>query len=311
MQSMMREIITVSGPVDAGTMGLTLPHEHILVDFIGAEKAGGHRYKRQDVIDTMLPQLKAVRAQGVRTFIDATPMFLGRDVVVLEELSRLTGLNIVTNTGQYKEPFLPRETFEEQPEKIAEAWIEECHAGIDGTGIKPGFIKTAVTPGSLGPVAVKVIRAAAVTSKRTGLAIATHCGCAVAALEILDILETHGVSSARWIFVHAQNEEDMEKMRAVARRGAWIEFDGVGKGSEEKHAIPLLAMLESGYENQLLLSQDAGWYRVGEEPGGAKKAFTFLVDDFLPLMKAKGVTTQTLDMITVDNPASAFCVKSE
>ena len=302
------KIITVTGPVDPEEMGLTLAHEHILVDFIGAEKSGAHRYSKDDVVATMLPYLEAVRHQGVRSFIDATPMYLGRDVDILSELSRLTDLRIVTNTGQYKEPYLPRETFDSQPETIAAGWIEEFRSGIDGTDVKPGFIKTAVAPGPLSAVAEKVITAAAISSRQTGLSVATHCGCAVAAQEILNLFENHQVAPQKWVFVHAQNEGDLAALRSVARRGAWIELDGIGEGSEEKHMIPLLAMLEAGFESQLLLSQDAGWYRVGEEPGGAKKAFTFLLDSFVPQMKGRGISESMIRSITSENPSHAFGV---
>jgi phosphotriesterase-related protein len=102
----------VLGAIEPQEMGLTLPHEHILVDFVGAEKSGPHRYVREDVVATMLPFMKEIRAKGVRTFVDCTPMYLARDVEVLRELSLRTNMHILTNTGQYKEPYLPKATFE-------------------------------------------------------------------------------------------------------------------------------------------------------------------------------------------------------
>ena len=39
-------IMTVTGPIDADAMGLTLIHEHILVDFVGADKTGYDRWNR-------------------------------------------------------------------------------------------------------------------------------------------------------------------------------------------------------------------------------------------------------------------------
>jgi phosphotriesterase-related protein len=167
-------VITVNGPIAPGDMGLTLPHEHVMVDFIGADKVGKHRYRPDDVVSTMLPFIRDVQEQGVRTFVDCTPMYLGRDVEVLWTISGLTGLQIVTNTGQYKEPHLPARTFEVDAEALAEGWIREFEEGIEGTSIKPGFIKTAVERESLAPTQQKVVRAAALTSRATGLAIATH-----------------------------------------------------------------------------------------------------------------------------------------
>ena len=109
---MANNVMTVTGPISPGDMGLTLPHEHVMVDFIGADKVGKHRYQPDVVVSTMLPYVREAQEQGVRTFVDCTPMYLGRDVEVLRTISELTGLQILTNTGQYKEPHLPAETLE-------------------------------------------------------------------------------------------------------------------------------------------------------------------------------------------------------
>lgn len=302
-------IMTVSGPITAEEMGLTLPHEHIMVDFVGAEQTGRHRYDPADVVATMQPYVEAIRAQGVRTFVECTPMFLARDVEVLRELSRRTGMHFLTNTGQYKEPYLPRATFEIDARELADGWIAEWEKGIDGTDARPGFVKTAVNPEPLAPTQAKVIRAAAITARATGLTIATHTGRADQAMEILDIVEGEGVAPDRWIFVHAQNEPDVGKLLAVARRGAWIELDGLAEETVDKHTRPLLALLEAGFEGKVLLSHDAGWYRVGEEPGGKKKPFTFLLDRFVPLMLRRGASADTIGRITARNPAEAFAVR--
>jgi phosphotriesterase-related protein len=302
------EIITVRGSIKPEDMGRTLPHEHILVDFIGADKAGKHRYDRGHVVETMLPFLREIGDQGIETFVDCTPMYLGRDALLLKELSELTGLNILTNTGQYKEPYLPEETFSLSSGQLAESWIEEFHRGIDGTDVRPGFIKTAVNPGPLGPIQRKVTEAAALTSKSTNLTIATHTGVGIAALEILEILESKGVNAEKWIFVHAQNEEDPDLLAEIAQRGAWIELDGIGVEKEMLHLERLEELLQRGYENRILLSQDAGWYRVGEEPGGEKKSFAFLVGSFLPKLRQRGMPERTIENLMIGNPARAFAV---
>lgn len=305
---MKKKIQTVTGPAAPEEMGVTLPHEHIMVDFIGAGETGRHRYESRNVVRIMLPHLQALVHQGVKTFVDATPMYLGRDPELLRNLSLQSGLFIVTNTGQYKPPFLPSESFSLDAEKIAEKWIAEGIDGIDGTGILPGFVKTAVTPGPLDSLEEKMMDAAALTSGPTHLPIATHSGSGTAALEILDVLERREVPPEKWIFVHAQNEENLDLLKAVAGRGAWIELDAIGEGKEEKHLTPLLDLLEGGFEHRLLLSQDAGWYNVGEESGGVQKPFTFLIDRFLPLMRERGISEETIVRLTVRNPAEAFAV---
>ena len=300
------QIMTVLGPIDQSKMGLALPHEHIIVDFIGADQSGTHRYDRDEVKKIMRPYLVDIKNRGVKTFVECTPMFLARDPRIFRDLSRETGLNILTNTGQYKEPFLPKKTFEISAADLAESWIHEYENGIDGTDVRPGFIKTAVEPNSLKPTQVKVITAAAHTSKQTGLTIATHTGAAVAAFEIIEILEKTGVDPAKWIFVHAQNEDDPAALIEIARRGSWISLDGLGPQSRDRHFDSLAALIGAGYAGKIMLSHDAGWYHVGEPDGGAVRPFTYLFDEFLPYLRAQGIGDEVINQITAVNPGMAF-----
>jgi phosphotriesterase-related protein len=142
-------IMTVTGPVDPWVLGMTLPHEHVLCDFCGAETAGPHRYDAQDVIRVMRPWLAEAAARGVSTIVDCSPAYLGRDVRVLRALSESSGVTILTNTGYYgaaQDKFLPAHAFSESAEALADRWVREWESGIDGTDIRPGFIKIGVDP---------------------------------------------------------------------------------------------------------------------------------------------------------------------
>src|SRR5687768_13892137 len=111
-----RTIMTVNGEIPASRMGLTLPHEHVIVDFVGADKVSPDRYNRQEVFNTVLPYLKQARKLGCRTFIDCTPAYLARDPQLLRQLSEASGLHIITNTGYYgarNDECLPRHAFSE------------------------------------------------------------------------------------------------------------------------------------------------------------------------------------------------------
>ena len=162
------KILTVRGPIEPDDLGLTLPHEHVLVDFIGADQVGPHRYDAIEVKRIMTPYLAALVEQGITGFIDCTPNFLGRDPMILRDLSEHTGLHILTNTGLYKEPYLPDYVFSQSADELAESWTDEILYGIGETGIKAGFIKIAVFPEPLKPVQQKIVRAAARTHNQTG-----------------------------------------------------------------------------------------------------------------------------------------------
>ncbi|MCB9418898.1 MAG: hypothetical protein H6667_03795 [Ardenticatenaceae bacterium] len=298
-------VYTVCGPVPVNEMGFTLPHEHIMVDFGGAATAGKHRYKADNVIEVMQPYLQALVDQGVQTFFECTPNFLGRDAAIFRALSEKTGLNIVTNTGLYNNQYLPDYALARSAEQLAEDWTTEFEMGIDGTGIKPGFIKTAVNPQPT-ELDLKLIHAAALTHRATGLTIVTHTCTADAAEQIIPILDQHQIDHSRWIFVHAQVEENFERVLKLAPTGIWIELDGLAFGGAEDHANKLLSLLEQGYEEQILLSQDAGWYNIGQINGGNVIPHTRLKSEFLPLLMKRGVNQAAIDKITRTNPAKAF-----
>src|SRR5262245_39591639 len=240
-------VMTVTGPIDARRLGLTLMHEHVLVDFIGAEKVSRNRYDAGEVFRTALPHLKKLRELGCRTFVDCTPNWLGRDAALLQQLSRVSGLQIVTNTGYYgarKHQYLPSHVAQETPEQIAARWVKEFKEGIDGTMIKPGFIKIGVDAGPLSELNRKIVSAAAVTHLQTGLRIGAHTGDGAAALEQLNLLEIHGVRPQAFIWIHAQNEKNLQLHRDAARRGCWVEFDGINPDSIERHVESVRTMRE-------------------------------------------------------------------
>ena len=70
-------MMTVGGPIAPEQMGLTLPHEHIIVDFIGADRVARDRYDADEVIRVALPHLRRLREQGVRTLVECTPAYPG------------------------------------------------------------------------------------------------------------------------------------------------------------------------------------------------------------------------------------------
>ncbi len=195
-------VMTVLGPVDPGRLGLTLPHEHVLVDFVGADKVSRDRYDADEVIRVALPHLEAIRRQGARTLVDCTPAYLGRDPVLLRRLSEATGLHLVTNTGYYGANggrHLPAHARSETADQLAARWLREWREGIEGTGVRPGFIKIGTDAGPLPEVNRKVVRSAARAHLASGLTIAARTSDGRAAMEELDLLRTEGVGASAFI----------------------------------------------------------------------------------------------------------------
>ncbi len=305
----MGKIRTVLGDIPPEKFGLALVHEHVMCDFIGADKVSKGRYKVREVYETMLPYLKEIRQLGVEGFVDCTPAFLGRDVELLANLSKASNIHILTNTGLYKEPFLPKYVWEYSAGHLADMWIKEIEQGIDGTPIKAGFIKIAVNPGKVIPIQQKIVRAAALCSLSTGAAIACHTASGIAAINVMEILEDERADLGRLIVVHCDAEEDLNIHREIAKRGAWIEYDSVGEGNVEKILKMIEFVANEGLEDHLLLSQDAGWYNVGEPLGGKIRSYAYLVRDFLPMMLGRDFKREFIETIMRRNPAKAFQMK--
>ncbi len=111
-------------------------------------------------------------------------------------LSEASGIQILTNTGLYTAmngKFLPKYAFTETPEQLAARWIDEAKNGIENTGIYPGFIKIAVERKPLEEIQRKIVTAACITHKETGLTIMSHTGLAIPAFQQLEILEQQGL----------------------------------------------------------------------------------------------------------------------
>jgi predicted metal-dependent phosphotriesterase family hydrolase len=310
-----REIVihSVTGKIRAGELGLTLMHEHILVDFAGADKIGPGRYSRDDAFAAALPHLLEARNKGCRTFVDCTPAYLGRDVALLRRLSEASGLQILTNTGYYAASgnrYIPAHAHTESASELAKRWISEFRNGIEGTGTRPGFIKIGVDRGSLSAIGRKLVQAAALTIKETGLVIASHTGDGIAAMEQIAILEREGVPASSFIWVHAQSEKERDFHFKAAAKGAWLEFDGIARGTAVQHVELVLAAIERGFGPQVLLSMDAGWYHVGEPGGGSYRGYSSLFEDFLPELRKRGASRKIIRDLLEENPRRALLPKT-
>ncbi|MBW6535286.1 MAG: phosphotriesterase [Mariniphaga sp.] len=306
------QIITVSGPISDGEMGKTLHHEHLLVDFIGADSTGYHRWNKDSVVAKVLPYLLEIKQLGYKTLVECTPAYLGRDPELLKILTEKSGIQLITNTGYYSAvdaKFLPPHAFTESAEELAQRWIEESQNGIEGTGVFPGFIKIAVERKSLEAIHEKIVKAACITHKATGLTIMSHTGPAIPAIEQLEILEKNGIHSSAFIWTHAQNEPDNKKHIDAARKGAWIAFDNFSEKQLNRYVKFALEMKKEGLLQKVLFSHDAGWYRPGEPNGGEFQGFTGIDELLIPALGKNGLSQQDIHQLFVLNPAEAFKVK--
>jgi phosphotriesterase-related protein len=311
------KLITVTGKIPVEEMGVSLIHEHILVDFVGADSTGYHRWEKAKVIERVLPFLMEAKQKGVNTFFECTPAYLGRDPLLLKELSEKSGINIVTNTGYYgvrNNKYVPKHALDQTPEDLANVWIDEFENGIEGSGIFPGFIKIAVESlDTLSQMHAKIVKAAAITHKATGLTIVSHTGTDGPAFAQLEVLKNEGVSPEAFVWTHAQRGTFEGYMKA-ANQGAWISLDNVNKSNLDKPGgvdwfVEILTKLKKeNVLHKILISHDAGWYDPGQKNGGNFRSYIDIFEYLIPALKKNGFSQEDIDLLLIKNPQAAYAV---
>jgi phosphotriesterase-related protein len=182
--------------------------------------------------------------------------------------------------------------------------------GIEDTGLRAGFIKTASSDNELKPLEEKFLRASGRASKQTGVAIASHTTNGEVARKQARILEYLGLPLNRFIWVHAQAEADTSIHKDLASRGVYIELDSIGNSdAEDEKVVKLIHFLHgAGFSDQILISQDAGWYNPGQPNGGKQRGYTALITAFIPRLKRAGFDDAFVRKLTRENPFRAFSV---
>ncbi len=295
-----REFLSLASVASMGpSRPSMLVHEHVLVDFAGADRIRPGRSDRNEVFRVARPKLEELKRLGCRRMLECTPNFLGRDPELLARLADAVGIEIWSNTGLYgaaDHKFVPSFARTETAAQLAARWMAETREAW-----RPRFIKIGVNRGPLDEIDRKLIRAAAITSRQTGLTIASHTGDGSAAVEQLEIVTAEKVSPAKFVWVHAQNERDRVVHENLARAGVWVSFDGIGPESAASHLESVRFLASKGPLGRVLISQDAGWYHAGEPGGGEFRGYTYLYSDFLPRLEPAQVP-----VLMWDNPCAAF-----
>ncbi len=312
---------TVLGPIPADSMGLTLIHEHVFLDWSKASDQDETLWDTPDAIRVISPFLTQMKKQGVHTFLECTPAFLGRNPELLVRLSQETGLHILTNTGYYAArnyDHLPEYFYELSVNDIAQIWIREFESGIGDSGVKPGFIKIGMdSKDDLTSTDVKLVSCAAKTHLETGLTIVSHTGDDTTAVQQLEILKEMGVSPSAFVWTHAQRGTSRGHVN-MAAEGCWISLDGLGwinpedksdSGALSQYLDFLLELKSANLLHRTLISHDAGWYTVGHNEQSGYKPYTPIFEVIIPLMIETGFNEEDIDQLLIKNPRTAYQIK--
>ena len=311
----MPTVETVRGPVDAGELGTTLMHEHVIIMQPEALQNYGHAYgpsywNEQERLDDAVAKLSAVREAGIRTIVDPTVPGLGRYIPRMQKLNAAVDLNIVVASGVYAFLELPNFLAYRSVDAIAELFVREIQEGIDDTGVKAAFLKCAVERhGVIGDIP-RTLAAIAAAAVETGVPVMVHTNAeARTGLDALEALTGHGVNPERIVIAHAGDSNDLGYLRAIADSGAWLGCDRFGI----EHFNPLadriktlLALLAEGYGSRVHLSHDAACFLdffVGNPFFAEEKPDYLLISNrVLPALRQEGVTQAQIDEMMIENP---------
>jgi len=341
-------VMTVTGPVPVESLGLTLMHEHLLLDasksFVPPAEASRPALAEAPVCPCMLHELRhhpfsnrdncglydveaAVEEllqfveHGGRTVVDPTNLGIGRDPDALRRIARRTGLQVVMGGGYYLGHTHPPEVAGWSVADVAEAILRDVGARPD-----PAADPDRALCGIIGEIGVsaaftaqeeKVLRGAARASAESGVVLSIHLpGWERHAHRVLDVIEAEGGRADDTVLCHMNPSiGDPGYQRALADRGAFLEFDMIGldyyfadqdaqSPSDEENARAIAALVADGYVDSLLLSQDVFLKMMLTRHGG--NGYAHIPRHFVPRLKRHGVGGSAIRHMLEVNPMRVF-----
>jgi phosphotriesterase-related protein len=322
----MEKINTVLGPISTDDLGLTLVHEHFAVAYSGWECDPLSRpYQKEKMVQMSLRAFEPVKAYGLQSIIDATPLDLNRDVDILKEISERLQLHIVCSTGRYTEEMgrwaylrlRSQNKIGDIVTELYEGLLQEITQGIGPTGVKPGVIKVATGHQAISPIEEAVLRAGAKAAKETGLPIITHTEGGTMGPEQARFLIQEGADPKRIMIGHMCGNSSLPYQMSVLSQGVNIGFDRFGIElfvPDQVRMATLIGLLGIGYVERIMLSQDfigctSG--RGGKMPDEARQKVanwspSHIFRNILPALKQGGITDEQIRKMMVDNPKNFF-----
>lgn len=336
-------ILTVTGPIDPATLGPTLMHEHIFIDFqnpvaraaisratdVGLHLAPVTRETLSDVrhrgvpnrdnlyltdLDEAIAEVMEFKRRGGQAIVDVTSIGLGRDPEALAQVATATGLQVVMGAGWYQKQFHPPDMDRRTVEELTEVIVRDITAGAEGTSVRAGIIgEVGINGDPLTENEMKSVRASARASRITGAAVTFHRGgLGEEKFTVLDAMAAEGADLRRVIMGHSNSiATDLPFMRRLLERGVFIQFDTLGRprtalgGADDfKVARGIAELVTAGYADRILLSHDV-CNKIHEKKYGGH-GFSYILEHFLPALRDLGVSDADIRKIMVENPRRAL-----
>ncbi|MEO8288174.1 MAG: phosphotriesterase-related protein [Chloroflexota bacterium] len=304
----MRQVMTVTGAIEPGELGVTYAHEHLF---------GGPPDWSPEAADAdfvmLSPQIASrelglFKLAGGHSIVEMSPADYNRRPEGLRDLSIEAGVHIIMTTGLHKDSFSHRITAAHTVEELAAMFTRDVAQGADDTSVRAGVIKAATSLDMITQGEDKVLRAAARAHLATRAPISTHTQNGTMGLEQIAVFREEGVNPSRVALGHVDRKLEYDYHRALLDTGANLIYDQISKEKyvADRDRVALLVRLVSeGYGKQLMLAGDFGrlsyWTSAGGGPG-----LTYILWRFVPWLVSEGMKPEDARAMLVDNPARFF-----
>ena len=276
---------------------MTLFHEHLSVKL-------SERMVGTDDVDNVVREIQTAATEGLGCIVDGGHPDMLRDLDACRRVANETDVHVVASGGYYMERWYPPDLAAKSDDQIADELVAE--AVRDQLGAFGGIGQTSDVA-DMTPLERKVFRAVGKAHVASGIPIFTHnaygTGPTVTpdqGLVQLDVLEAVEVDPTTVAIGHAccLDDETASVLKRIAARGAFVGFDRVtgGRVDDPQKVRTILAFLDGGYADRLLISADYIGVRSPERPGYGNP-----ITVFAPLLRAAGVDDTTIDMVLRDN----------
>jgi len=321
----MATVQTLRGPIEADQLGAVLIHEHIFVRNRELEvNLPDGEWDPDASIEAAVRGLAELFELGIRTVVDLTVPGLGRDVALLADLAARSPVHLVASTGWYTPNVLPT-YFQfhgpgravDEPDPLIALFRRDITEGVAGTGVRAGMLKVMTDAEGITPDVERVMSAAAVAHLETGVPITTHSHPASRnGLAQQRFLGERGVPAERIIVGHSGDTEDLDYLRELMDNGSTIGMDRFGMEHvlpDDRRIATVVALLEAGYADRMVLSHDAAFYSHVTPPAWrAANAPRWRMDTIsrhiLPALRKAGISDDEIDQMVMRNPQRLLAV---
>ena len=340
-------IRTVLGPIAPEDLGITLGHEHLLIDLRGLwdnpppERA--HLIEQEPTLENLgelirnpydsrlnlliddpeltVAELRRYRDAGGQALIDMTTVGIKPDPQRLCAIAQATDVHVVAGCGYYRQPLLTETLHDRSTEEIADDLLLWLNEGMYGTTIRAGLMGELGTSSPIYPFEERQLRAAAHVQHITGASINVHpLTWGHEHLRILAILEEEGADLSRVAISHCDELVEPAWHERIAERGAVLSFDTFGSEAYFDRSFAqeprdtdriqcVLRLLEKGYGSQLTLAHDICTRTQFHRYGGW--GWDHLLRNIVPRLRHAGVSQEELDTIFIETPRRLLTLQGD